>query len=274
MFLPETKLSPREFSRGTSRHIKVCKDRCGCRSYKEKLNQMGIFKHILSGLSSVAFPNICVCCKTETTVQERQICTFCKEERFVRANQEHELSSSGAILPDFVILQQALWEFDRGGMLQQLMHYLKYERLTGIGRELGWLLGQSLMKHPVAVDLLENNPSVLVPVPLHYLKFRKRGFNQAFFIASGIRDVTGLPICGVRSVIRKKNTHSQTGYSVARRISNVNEAFKVRQAEDFYGKIAIVVDDVFTTGATTFELSACLHRAGCEKIIIATAAQA
>lgn len=232
-------------------------------------------QQLLEGLSEVVFPKVCICCGMETTAKERHICSFCKEERFERANPQNSLSSSGVILPDGVLLQHALWLFDKGGLLQHLMHYLKYERLTAIGTELGLLLARSLLKHPEFCALLNDGEKpLLVPVPLHYLKFRKRGFNQAFVIAKGIQQVLDVPICSVKSVVRRKNTRSQTGFSIEKRISNIEDAFRVRDAEAFMGRHLLIVDDVFTTGSTTFELARQLRQAGCARIVIATVAQA
>lgn len=230
---------------------------------------------LVNDISTVAFPRVCICCGMETTEKERQICSFCKEERFESANPDYKTSSSAAILPDRVVIQHALWQFDKGGLLQDLMHYLKYERLTGIGLELGAMVARSMIRHPEASALLENTEqAMLVPVPLHYLKFRKRGFNQAFMIAKGMQEVLKVPICGIKAVVRKKNTRSQTGFSIKKRISNVEDAFYIRHPEAFQGKMLIIVDDVFTTGATTFELARKLKEAGSKEIIIATAAQA
>lgn len=229
----------------------------------------------LRGLSSIAFPSVCLCCGLETTEQERNICSFCKEERFESANPQHLGSSSGVILPQGVRLQHALWLFDKGGLLQQLMHYLKYEHLTVIGEELGRLLARSLQKHPMMQELLEcQDQLLLVPVPLHYLKFRKRGFNQAFMIARGMQMVLQEPICSLKSVVRRKNTKSQTGFTLERRLSNIKDAFRVRTPEVFCDRYLIIVDDVFTTGSTTFELAGQLRRAGSAEIMIATVAQA
>lgn len=235
----------------------------------EKWNQ------VIEGLASVAFPHVCICCGMETTEKERHICSFCKDERFEPANPQYRMSSSGAILPQGVCLQHALWLFDKGGMLQHLMHYLKYERLTTIGSELGRMLGRSLGRHPGIQDLLSDRGKVLlVPVPLHFLKFRKRGFNQAFMIAQGVQEVLNIPICDLKSVIRKKNTRSQTGFTIKKRISNIKDAFRVRDPKSFNSKSIIIVDDVFTTGSTTFELAGQLRRAGCAEIVIGTVAQA
>lgn len=229
----------------------------------------------ISGISSVAFPRVCLCCGMETTEEERQICSFCKYDRFELANSDYKQSSSGVILPESVALQHALWQFDKGGLLQDLMHYLKYERLTGIGRELGVTLGESMNRHPGIVTICADAEEVLlVPVPLHYVKFRKRGFNQAYFIAKGLQEVLNQPICDIRSVVRKKNTRSQTGFTIKKRIANMKDAFHIREPEVFSGKVPVIVDDVFTTGSTTFELAGKLKEAGCREIIIATVAQA
>lgn len=236
---------------------------------------LNITTGFISGISSVAFPRVCLCCGMETTEGERQICSFCKYDRFELANSEHKYSSSGVILPESVVMQHALWQFDKGGLLQDLMHYLKYERLTGIGSELGTTLGVSMKRHPgISSRLNGTEEMLLVPVPLHYLKFRKRGFNQAYFIAKGMQEILGMPICDIRSVVRKKNTRSQTGFSIKKRIANVKDAFNIREPEVFAGRIPVIVDDVFTTGSTTFELAGKLKEAGCRDIIIATVAQA
>lgn len=229
----------------------------------------------MDGISSVIFPRVCICCGMETTEKERQICSFCKLERFELANPDYKTSSSGVILPESVTMQHALWQFDKGGLLQDLMHYLKYERLTGIGFELGTTLGQSMLKHPGISRLIDHHAEVLlIPVPLHFLKFRKRGFNQAYFIAKGIKEVLKIPICDLKAVTRKKNTRSQTGFSLKKRIANIKDAFLIRRPETFFNKTLIIVDDVFTTGSTTFELAAKLKEAGCRDIIITTLAQA
>ncbi len=228
----------------------------------------------LRGLSEVPFPNVCVCCGLETTRRGRQICSFCREERFQDANPDNEYSGGGLILPDGVTVQHALWQFDKGGILQELMHKLKYERLTGIGRELGLLVARRMREHPLIMEKIGGGAAILVPVPLHYLKYRQRGFNQAFTIAAGICEVMDIPICDGRSVIRMKDTESQTGYTIEQRIENVKSAFEIRQPTKFAGRISIIVDDVFTTGATTFELACRLREAGSSEIMIVTAAQA
>lgn len=232
------------------------------------------FKSLQRGMVMVAFPNVCLCCGLETTEKERQLCSFCKDERFELANKGHALRSGETILPEYVFIQHALWKFDQGGALQNLLHHLKYEYLTGIGVELGRLLGKSMKRHPIIRKQLSSEEVVFVPVPLHHLRLRKRGFNQAFTIARGVQQVWDLPVCEADSVIRRKRTRSQTGFSLQKRMENVYKAFQVRQPEVFQNKPAVIVDDVFTTGSTTFELARTLKEAGCSTIFIVTVAQA
>lgn len=230
---------------------------------------------ITKGLACIAFPNVCVCCGRENTQQERQICSFCMEDRFEDANPENRRVSSDTLLPEGIIAQHALWNFDKGGDLQNLLHRLKYERLTTIGVDLGRKLGYRIAKHPLLVELFEKNESVIQPVPLHFLKYRYRGFNQAFKLAQGFQEVWDeMPICGIKDVVRTKNTFSQTGFSLQRRLKNMKNAFEVKNEEMIKEKVVVIIDDVFTTGATTFELSHCLQQAESGPVVILTIAQA
>lgn len=231
-------------------------------------------KKVQEGLADVAFPNVCLCCGRETVQKEKYLCSFCLSERFEDANPENKISSSGVILPDKVVLQQALWQFDKGGDLQKLLHALKYDRLTSIGRQLGKALAKRMKSQPVARTILDESDALLVPVPLHYLKFRKRGFNQAFTIARGIEEVMDIKICKIDTVNRIKFTKSQTGFTLKKRINNMKNAFRVNYHERIAGKTLIIVDDVFTTGSTAFELSKTLKQAGADAIMIWTVAQA
>src|SRR5699024_9842079 len=131
-----------------------------------------------------------------------------------------------------------------------------------------------LRKRPETQAVLAKKEFLLVPVPLHYLKYRKRGFNQAFTIARGIEKVTGFEICGIDTVQRQKYTLSQTGFTLEKRIKNMENAFRVRYPARIAQKNLIIVDDVFTTGSTAFELSKTVKEAGAENIMIWTIAQA
>lgn len=236
---------------------------------------ISIIQAIRYGFGQIVFPNVCVCCGRENTEHERQICSFCLEQRFEDANPENNQASSDTLLPEGVLAQHALWQFDKGGDLQDLLHQLKYERLTAIGIDLGEKLGERIKHNPQLNERLQGGDAIILPVPLHYQKFRYRGFNQAFKIAQGFHKIwSKFSICGIEDVIRSKNTRSQTGFSLEKRRKNISEAFKVNHPEVVSEKLVIIIDDVFTTGATTFELAKTILQNDSGPVVILTIAQA
>jgi len=236
---------------------------------------ISLFQQIKRGLGQIVFPKVCVCCGRENTQQERQLCSFCLNKRFEDANPENEWISGDSLLPDGVLAQHALWKFDKGGDLQDLLHLLKYERLTKIGVDLGRKLGQRIKKHSKLSELLNKREILILPVPLHFLKFRYRGFNQAFKISEGFREVwQKCSICGIKDIVREKNTRSQTGFTLERRRRNMNGAFRVKNPDILKNKLIIIIDDVFTTGATTFELAQTVLKEHSGSVIILTIGQA
>ncbi len=233
-----------------------------------------IAKHLIRGISSILFPAVCVCCGRESVPPRRPICPFCLESRFEHGNPEHRPSASGVLLPHYVPFQHALWKFDKGGALQDLMHCLKYERMADIALQMGECLGRELGRHPALDRFLRLERPLVLPVPLHPVKRRLRGFNQAVRIARGIRRTRPLPLLPDGTVVRRRNTSSQTGLPLKKRVANLEGAFKVRRPELIRGQSVLLVDDVFTTGATTFELAARLHGKGVRQAAIVTAARA
>ena len=98
---------------------------------------------------------------------------------------------------------------------------------------------------------------VVIPVPLHPRKQRARGYNQSEWIARGVSAVTGIPI-DTESILRKKNTETQTRKSVFERRDNVEGIFELQHPETLAGKHILIVDDVLTTGSTTLACASCL----------------
>jgi ComF family protein len=231
-------------------------------------------KRLKEGILEVLFPKVCTVCGLKLSNHENFVCNVCLNSKFEEAYTGEEFSSSGVLLPEGIYLQHALWNFDKGGYLQDVLHQLKYNRLIGVGVDVGRQLGKSLLGNPLFGNIIEDQKVRLIPVPLHYKKRRKRGYNQAFHIAKGVTDVTKLPIIKQEAVVRIKNTRTQTGFSIEKRRENIGGAFEVPNPSAIEGAICVIVDDVFTTGATTFELAAKLTKAGSSEIIIATVAQA
>ncbi len=228
-------------------------------------------KSIQKGLIEVVFPHTCLVCSAKLPDSEYFVCRNCLQNKFEIANPDGKQFSADMIMPEGVILQHALWNFDKGGYLQDLLHKLKYHRLAGVGEDIGRALGQNLIKNPF---FRNDTEMLLVPVPLHKRKKRIRGYNQAYYISKGVQSVIDIPRISQKALLRVKNTKTQTGFTLEKRRKNIEKAFLVKDPKAVEGKTCIIVDDVFTTGATTFELAASLLHAGAFKIMITTVAQA
>lgn len=108
---------------------------------------------------------------------------------------------------------------------------------------------------------------LLIPVPLHPSKQRRRGFNQAQYLADRIGAFYGIPVSG-SALIKKKKTKSQKKLNAGERCRNLQDAFEVRERLD--GLRILVIDDVYTTGSTMDAAAACLVGAGASKVYFLT----
>lgn len=139
------------------------------------------------------------------------------------------------------------------------VHKLKYHRNLACGRDLGCLLALELEHRDPFL------PEVLVPVPLHWKRRFKRGFNQSVEIARPVSRQFGVPI-NVRLVRRVTHTVPQVGLKPAQRRDNLRRAFRVTGAE--VPDSVAIVDDVVTSGATVSEVARCLREAGVRTICV------
>lgn len=144
--------------------------------------------------------------------------------------------------------------------MEALIENFKYRRKRRLGAFLSELLSESLLD---SVKL--PRADFIVAVPLHKRKLRERGFNQSKIIASQLSEKLGIPVLP-DSVIRKRNTRTQTGLSREERRKNVKDAFKLTGKVDLEGRRLLLVDDVLTTGATMSECARTLKNAGAKKI--------
>lgn len=194
--------------------------------------------------------------------------------------------------PRFV---HALAPYEYGGALAEAIKRMKWSRLPQLAWGLGALLAQRLATAPlpfVEVDLI-------VPVPLHPRRLRRREFNQAAALAFALRRAAadrqqrvalaprpaghdGAPPArllhrapvATRALIRTRDTPPQTGLDAADRRRNVQGAFAVPRPDKVRGRSVLLVDDVMTTGATADACAAALDRAGAASVVVLTLGRA
>ncbi len=161
--------------------------------------------------------------------------------------------------------------FTEDGLLQHLLHGLKYKGKKEIGSYLGRRLAGSILKNKPA-EMQENwisSVDMIIPVPLHPAKLAKRGYNQSLLIAEGMADILKIPVAD-NILIRVKDTESQTRKSRAERVNNMADAFSLRNKGLLTNKHVLLCDDVLTTGATLEACALALLNHDSLKISLAT----
>lgn len=134
--------------------------------------------------------------------------------------------------------------FKKGGKVQNLLHELKYNNHPEIGRVLGRVYGDELQQYGYSSKF-----DSIIPIPLHSVKHRRRGYNQSEAFARGLSESLN---CIVQADIvqRISITETQTRKTKLKRWENVKDVFQVINSKDIVGKRILLVDDVITTGAT------------------------
>ena len=204
------------------------------------------FKNIVHLL----YPEICPGCGSDLLQGNSLICADCMDELPLTGFYMHQNNPVEKIfrgrLP--VITASAHTYFTKDSIVQNILHSLKYAGNREAGINMGRMIGRELKSCEWNKDLF-----ALVPLPLHYKKFKKRGFNQAEMICEGISSVINVPILN-DLIVRRKNTETQTHKTRAERWNNIESKFELNKAAGFMNKHVLLVDDVITTGAT---LEAC-----------------
>ncbi len=208
---------------------------------------------------------ICGACLAGLRVRRGAVCPCCG--RFLEAAGEPAPCARCLDRPPAFSRHRSAGRYD--GALRDVLLLYKYGRLAPLGRELAAFVGRS----PAAGEDLWSGVDAVVPVPLHRLRRRERGFNQSELVARSLARERGLPVFG-RGLAKTRSTPPQTSLAAAERAANVRGAYAVRDPGKVRGLTVLLVDDVFTTGATLGECAAALRAAGAREVRALTVAQA
>ena len=198
------------------------------------------------------FPHVCAGCGSDVLGKGAVICIECLEALPVTNFHLHAENPAEKIfrgrLP--VGAASSLLYFSKDSLVQRLLHQLKYRGHTKLGYLLGTMMGTVLAASPHFrfVDML-------VPLPLHASKEKKRGYNQAMILCEGMSHAMGIPVCS-DAVAKLSHTETQTRKNRLERWQNMEGRFVVTAPDLIRQKRVLLVDDVMTTGAT---LEACGH---------------
>lgn len=211
------------------------------------MSQINIINETLGNLFRLVFPVYCQSCGSNLHTGEDSLCSHCEYQLPVTNFHLENDNPVEAIFWGRIELNAAasFLYYQKGEMVQHLIHQLKYHNKPEIGIYLGKLFGQYLMQSQRFA-----NAQYIIPVPLHWKKKKKRGYNQSEKIADGL--AIGMEAeKDIKSLVRKVHTSTQTKKSRYERWENVSSIFSLsQQAKQLEKRHVILVDDVITTGAT------------------------
>jgi ComF family protein len=201
--------------------------------------------NLLEDMLGLIYPNICVTCGKHLPYGMPFVCPGCRyglpRTGFHRERENPVEQIFWGRTP--IQYAAALFYYTKGSRYQKLIHVMKYHGKKELGYEMGKIYGRDLLNSPFS------EIEMIVPVPLHSSKKRKRGYNQSEWIGMGLAESLEKPLVD-NILYRSVKTKTQTRKSRHERWKNVENVFRLRDIDPLRNRHILLVDDVITTGAT------------------------
>jgi len=209
---------------------------------KNKINIAEIWQDFVN----LIFPNTCLTCDNSLVKNEEQICLHCQMNL---PTTDYHLYTENPLWKKLNIKYPVEYAFaylffSKKGKTQRILHSLKYENNPEVGALLGKWYAQVLKETG-----FEKFPELIIPIPLHLKRQRKRGYNQSEYFAKGLGERLEIPVV-LDTLIKTKDTKTQTKKTKEERWENMTSAFTITNKNSLKDKHILLVDDVSTTGAT------------------------
>ena len=238
-----------------------------------------MLKHFLTGLYDLVYPPHCPICRKHLTfpVSDEIICPDCRDALirntppFCPKCSRHLGNSA---LPRCLQCRNEPYQFDFAWAaclykdpLRDLIIQFKYYQKTRFRKPFTRCVTEFVQTYNLDIQQFD----CIIPVPLHPVRFRERGYNQALLLAERIATAHQIPL-SAGNLVRKRNTKQQTLLSEKERWTNMRGAFRINQPAGFFRKNILIIDDLLTTGATVSEVAGELKRAGAGTVGVLTLA--
>jgi ComF family protein len=232
-------------------------------------------KNLLRKILGIIYPERCVFCDKILSAKEKYLCDECihkfkfiKDRTCIRCGRVlhsryetlcHECASGN------FVFDEAFAPFKYTGEVKNSILNLKYKgraQNAGFYAKCIWKYGKE--------RITNWNPDIIIAVPIHYSRLATRGYNQAELIARKLSEVSGIPL--EKNVIaRTKKTQAQKKLGKFERHENMKSAFSFVYGDTLPERI-LIIDDIFTTGATVDAISGILKDNGAKKVYVICAA--
>ncbi len=236
---------------------------------------------VLSACLDLLYPPVCQLCHDQrASARDGFVCGQCRTHvRFIRPPfcDRCGLPFAGDLTTAFVCTNchELELHFTRArsavvakGVVLEAIHRFKYSRALWFET----FLADLLVREAAPALMADGSWDLLMPVPLHPVKLREREFNQAARLAKHLARATQIPL-NEKILRRRHPTATQTLLTRDERAANMKNAFAVRRAAAVKARRIVLVDDVFTTGATTNACAQALRRAGAAEVVVWTVAR-
>ncbi len=216
------------------------------------------------------FPTLCLGCNQSLGANEKILCTKCRIN--LPETSQHKEPYDLNLLNKFagkvpIQFLASYVYFTKGGIVQKLIHGIKYKGQKEAAKEVANWYGHQLLVESKLIGKID----VIIGVPLHKSRLQQRGYNQADWIAEGLSEALNVPM-RTDVLMRNKFKESQTRKNRLERWENVKTVFTVNNHNEIKDKNIILVDDVLTTGSTIEACAIELLRAGCKSVGVLTLA--
>lgn len=222
---------------------------------------------IFENLLNLFYPRLCQCCGHTLVKNEEHICTQCDYDLPRNTFHNDPANPVAQLFWGRVMIEKATayLQYQKGSGVQEIIHKIKYDAEKEMGTAMGRKFGLELS------SVGFSDIDCIIPVPLHPMKQRRRGFNQSEVIAAGIAEALQKPVLP-DALKRVTDTDTQTRRSRYDRWQNVENIFSVAEMHLLENKHVLLVDDVVTTGATVESCAAAILKVPGTKVSLAALA--
>ncbi len=215
-----------------------------------------LIRQAIADIGAMIFPRLCEVCGTALTQGEDVMCTECRYNMPRCRIHTDPFNIMHRRLAGHTLIDKAAGYFYyySGNNYTRLILSAKYHGRPRIVRHLAREFAREL-----SADDFFSGIDMIIPVPLHRSKLRRRGYNQSQHIAQGLSEVSGVPVADNISASRAHGT--QTRRNAYLRWLNAKDSYSVVRPENLNGRHVLIVDDVITTGATLLACCEAVHSA-------------